>query len=111
MFVFFFFKQKTAYEMRISDWSSDVCSSDLEHDDRDRGGHARGKAAPRKIVPAHQEIERAGQDNGEEPFHQHAGDEQVMPHRVAAVAIFAGIVERVLLALLLGYLEIGRAHV
>src|SRR3546814_6684270 len=28
---FFFFKQKTAYEMRISDWSSDVCSSDLEH--------------------------------------------------------------------------------
>src|SRR3546814_9773508 len=35
--VFFFFKQKTAYEMRISDWSSDVCSSDLaeqEADDR-----------------------------------------------------------------------------
>src|SRR3546814_15279324 len=29
MFGFFFFKQKTAYEMRISDWSSDVCSSDL----------------------------------------------------------------------------------
>src|SRR3546814_6977497 len=28
---FFFFKQKTAYEMRISDWSSDVCSSDLHH--------------------------------------------------------------------------------
>src|SRR3546814_5561603 len=28
--IFFFFKQKTAYEMRISDWSSDVCSSDLE---------------------------------------------------------------------------------
>src|SRR3546814_4805116 len=29
-FGFFFFKQKTAYEMRISDWSSDVCSSDLQ---------------------------------------------------------------------------------
>src|SRR3546814_10399691 len=29
LFSFFFFKQKTAYEMRISDWSSDVCSSDL----------------------------------------------------------------------------------
>src|SRR3546814_2240239 len=28
--IFFFFKQKTAYEMRISDWSSDVCSSDLD---------------------------------------------------------------------------------
>src|SRR3546814_4895511 len=35
---FFFFKQKTAYEMRISDWSSDVCSSDLdEHDAKRRG--------------------------------------------------------------------------
>src|SRR3546814_11637487 len=33
MIDFFFFKQKTAYEMRISDWSSDVCSSDLA--DRD----------------------------------------------------------------------------
>src|SRR3546814_9404109 len=30
--MFFFFKQKTAYEMRISDWSSDVCSSDLAID-------------------------------------------------------------------------------
>src|SRR3546814_1324117 len=29
--MFFFFKQKTAYEMRISDWSSDVCSSDLPY--------------------------------------------------------------------------------
>src|SRR3546814_16685472 len=29
LYFFFFFKQKTAYEMRISDWSSDVCSSDL----------------------------------------------------------------------------------
>src|SRR3546814_2208622 len=31
---FFFFKQKAAYEMRISDWSSDVCSSDLAGPDR-----------------------------------------------------------------------------
>src|SRR3546814_8163273 len=31
----FFFKQKTAYEMRISDWSSDVCSSDLTWDEGD----------------------------------------------------------------------------
>src|SRR3546814_4670705 len=30
IWLFFFFKQKTAYEMRISDWSSDVCSSDLK---------------------------------------------------------------------------------
>src|SRR3546814_1259360 len=33
LFYFFFFKQKTAYEMRISDWSSDVCSSDLRKRD------------------------------------------------------------------------------
>src|SRR3546814_10862033 len=41
LYCFFFFKQKTAYEMRISDWSSDVCSSDLGHvgDARSYGGH------------------------------------------------------------------------
>src|SRR3546814_9798990 len=39
--VFFFFKQKTAYEMRISDWSSDVCSSDLT----DRVGACRDLSA------------------------------------------------------------------
>src|SRR3546814_20257612 len=33
---FFFFKQKTAYEMRISDWSSDVCSSDLASEEFDK---------------------------------------------------------------------------
>src|SRR3546814_3536282 len=33
LFLFFFFKQKTAYEVRISDWSSDVCSSDLYDSD------------------------------------------------------------------------------
>src|SRR3546814_19723264 len=41
---FFFFKQKTAYEMRISDWSSDVCSSDLQREDQQ---HARGLAPAR----------------------------------------------------------------
>src|SRR3546814_1232869 len=34
--IVFFFKQKTAYDMRISDWSSDVCSSDLFAPDRHR---------------------------------------------------------------------------
>src|SRR3546814_18046500 len=40
--MFFFFKQKTAYEMRISDWSSDVCSSDLLY-------HAWASSASRKV--------------------------------------------------------------
>src|SRR3546814_4894507 len=35
------FKQKTAYEMRISDWSSDVCSSDLAAHNRGAGGSSR----------------------------------------------------------------------
>src|SRR3546814_3991894 len=37
---FFFFKQKTAYEMRISDWSSDVCSSDLRREGRGAAAEA-----------------------------------------------------------------------
>src|SRR3546814_17713903 len=44
---FFFFKQKTAYELRISDWSSDVCSSDLGAEQRRRQG-LRGDAARRQ---------------------------------------------------------------
>src|SRR3546814_6169780 len=47
MFCFFFFKQKTAYEMRISDWSSDVCSSDLRADRLQAGARpAGGRRAP-----------------------------------------------------------------
>src|SRR3546814_2551075 len=44
--IFFFFKQKTAYEMRISDWSSDVCSSDLS-----RKIHPHDSQQPRFPVP------------------------------------------------------------
>src|SRR3546814_20914071 len=53
--MFFFFKQKTAYEMRISDWSSDVCSSDLrdEHHQHAVADPARGA-----------EIERPGEEHG-----------------------------------------------
>src|SRR3546814_3646669 len=42
---FFFFKQKTAYEMRISDWSSDVCSSDLGFGKTEGDGRSRRDAA------------------------------------------------------------------
>src|SRR3546814_10164286 len=42
-FFFFFFKQKTAYEMRISDWSSDVCASDLEERTTEGGLDAAGQ--------------------------------------------------------------------
>src|SRR3546814_9000945 len=53
--MFFCFKQKTAYEMRISDWSSDVCSSDLDPS---------GAALPAGVVLGRPEAE----DNGDSRF-------------------------------------------
>src|SRR3546814_9707683 len=46
--IVFFFKQKTAYEMRISDWSSDVCSSDLADRPWARAGTDAGRAQDRR---------------------------------------------------------------
>src|SRR3546814_4933754 len=64
----FFFKQKTAYEMRISDWSSDVCASDLAPD---LAGGALRQAAARDRAPAefHSPLQGQGQqgDAGAEP--------------------------------------------
>src|SRR3546814_20690114 len=51
MVFFFFFKQKTAYEMRISDWSSDVCSSDLTGRTRLQGrSNLAGLGRPRSLT-------------------------------------------------------------
>src|SRR3546814_2115182 len=69
--VFFFCKQNTAYELRISDWSSDVCSSDLDLDAReiirvrgDRGiiaeDVAHTVAELQRVEPAHVEPVDAG---------------------------------------------------
>src|SRR3546814_1479514 len=49
--VFFFFKQKTAYEMRISDWSSDVCSSDLDESEIAFAPLQRQRDDRRRCVP------------------------------------------------------------
>src|SRR3546814_1305193 len=48
----FFFKQKTAYEMRISDWSSDVCSSDLPWESH--VGGIMNTLVPEPDIPSHQ---------------------------------------------------------
>src|SRR3546814_16860880 len=73
LFVVFFFKQKTAYEMRISDWSSDVCSSDLDVQRLDdapqfRQGLGQGRWAVFDLQHAHDacglevaELDRPGQ--------------------------------------------------
>src|SRR3546814_1353676 len=64
---FFFFKQKTAYEMRISDWSSDVCSSDLVEIDAGIGlaadiAEQRGTADVAAIFVARSEERRVGKE-------------------------------------------------
>src|SRR3546814_7642914 len=62
---FFFFKQKTAYEMRISDWSSDVCSSDLREDQR--GDEADRPVAGQRQPHRHRRVLQPAQ-------HMHADD-------------------------------------
>src|SRR3546814_6833365 len=56
----FFFKQKTAYEMRMSDWSSDVCSSDLWREDAgERAGDVDDESADQRRPPPEAIGERA----------------------------------------------------
>src|SRR3546814_1129613 len=84
----FVFKQKTAYEMRISDWSSDVCSSDLRSkaDRRAAVGQRRGLQYLRvcKLLDFH--------------FHRKAGKRAFLRQAYGCDASVAG-----------GWLEIGRA--
>src|SRR3546814_12635320 len=63
---FFFFKQKTAYEMRISDWSSDVCSSDLTYSliDYHESGAAGDRIFTGKITHKGGERSISGRGNG-----------------------------------------------
>src|SRR3546814_3601314 len=66
LFCFFFFKQKTAYEMRISDWSSDVCSSDLKgaiHPPRDIVPRGDRQESARVVVEADTIVEARGLGN------------------------------------------------
>src|SRR3546814_10287646 len=67
---FFFFKQKTAYEMRISDWSSDVCSSDLigfQPDDIEPPSDERAQPREQPML----EIGREAVDRAEQIVGQH----------------------------------------
>src|SRR3546814_9447195 len=79
----FFVKQKTAYEMRISDWSSDVCSSDLQAVvDRDQIHQQAGRAGAEAALD--QRIDLVGAergDDGEEADGEEAGG---VPHRPLA---------------------------
>src|SRR3546814_20152700 len=59
--ILFFFKQKTAYEMRISDWSSDVCSSDLGGKLRRQIILGQRRAHPRIMVERRGKVRRRGE--------------------------------------------------
>src|SRR3546814_4486011 len=80
----FFFKQKTAYEMRISDWSSDVCSSDLldlvadQHGDR-----AAGRAPAGLAVAIGDGDRRAGEPQLDRPAEATAAGFALFCHRHA----------------------------
>src|SRR3546814_10104897 len=74
--VFFFFKQKTAYEMRISDWSSDVCSSDLAGADGDDVARLVGEALAGAVAV----LQR--REHGAEEQHQAVGILVVGVHRL-----------------------------
>src|SRR3546814_12740360 len=81
--LFFFFKQKTAYEMRISDWSSDVCSSDLlqplTHAPEHAGGDLRQQGAGEDVV----DVAGAGVDLG--AARGHRVDQRVVVVEAGAV--------------------------
>src|SRR3546814_766370 len=80
-FIFFFFKQKTAYEMRISDWSSDVCSSDLRRCPT-RADHRRSRPGLRQArYPQLGPTPRPFHPRRARPPRPHRGQSQVLPRR------------------------------
>src|SRR3546814_8813541 len=78
-FFFFFFKQKTAYEMRIRDWSSDVCSSDLDGDAGQRifgDGDGQAGLVAQLVVQPLQQRAAAGQDDALVRSEEHTSELQ-----------------------------------
>src|SRR3546814_8228287 len=109
---FFFFKQKTAYEMRISDWSSDVCSSDLASPEETTATLAAdaGRAAIAAAGVAAQDVDLIVLAT--------ATPDQTFPSSATKVQAMLGIDDCVafdVAAVCSGFLyavqEIGRAHV
>src|SRR3546814_9352327 len=74
-FMFVFFKQKTAYEMRISDWSSDVCSSDLDGEEGAGERTAGVRHLPRPPDPRARPRRQDRQDEARPPWRQPPGEE------------------------------------
>src|SRR3546814_10763248 len=66
---FFFFKQKTAYEMRISDWSSDVCSSDLKWLGKQK--HPKTRESTELVTLALSRLARSDRDKSADYIERH----------------------------------------
>src|SRR3546814_7967194 len=92
MFIVFFFKQKTAYEMRISDWSSDVCSSDLLTSDQ-RSHIGRRRVGREGIESFLREIADTG---GEPVAEQGAGGEHMIGEAARVGKMLANAAARVI---------------
>src|SRR3546814_12835544 len=80
----FFFKQKTAYGMRISDWSSDVCSSDLPRYRRPGAGQERGRRRARRRYRGRRGVPGRGRDDGLSLDHAAFGDRHARRGRPVA---------------------------
>src|SRR3546814_20769060 len=65
VYIVFFFKQKTAYEMRISDWSSDVCSSDLRDDEPEQDVRALARLRQLIFAAAGDDLSTEGDEGGQ----------------------------------------------
>src|SRR3546814_17433366 len=89
--VFFFFKQKTAYEMRISDWSSDVCSSDLGALMEDAGSqHRIDTAVVETVVEMFERADTAGRNDRHADRVGDRTQQHVVVTTLGAVTVDAG---------------------
>src|SRR3546814_2459558 len=77
--LFFFFKQKTAYEVRISDWSSDVCSSDLGREAAARRGCGQGGTPGRQAEGEGHRHPRSGRRGARLPAGSAFADAELEP--------------------------------
>src|SRR3546814_12887068 len=106
--LFFFFKQKTAYEVRISDWSSDVCSSDLIEEGGGAGfefrallvvGHDAGaREVEAALLVQHVRVDRRRGAGGGAEQHHHAARLQAVERAVEGVLADCVIDHRTALA-------------
>src|SRR3546814_9656511 len=116
--LFVFFKQKTAYEMRISDWSSDVCSSDLNAGVDVLGVDIKQADPPKEVDEAFKDVSASQQDAQKYLNDANAYAQQLTAQAQGEAASFDRVYAEYRLApevtrkrMYFETMEIGRAHV